>query len=177
MLPDSRHFFWPFIFVPEWVQRWPGSVFLACSRGTLVHDPPISIGRNGSSFTILQPWRGSRYLCLEPLLLHETQHFPCSPKGYKPKANLNSSPYSHLNPAVQAVLQSLWQVPKSPSSGSSPVLQDLGHVVISLCVIIVQESMCCGALDHGEVQERHKSRDSRQSVFARQQVSVLPGRV
>ena len=89
MLPDSRHFFWPFIFVPEWVQRWPGSVFLACSRGTLVHDPPISIGRNGSSFTILQPWRGSRYLCLEPLLLHETQHFPCSPKGYKPKANLN----------------------------------------------------------------------------------------
>ena len=55
--------------------------------GALVHDPTISIGRNGSSLTIFQPAGGLRALMLGALLSHTTQHFPCSSKGYKPKAN------------------------------------------------------------------------------------------
>ena len=76
---------------------------------------------------------------------------------------LNSPLFPYLKPIAQTVLQSLWKVPKLPSSCSSFLLQDLGYIVISLCVI-VQKSTCHVTLDHGEVQERHKFQVSRQSL-------------
>ena len=47
---------------------------------------------------------------------------------------------SHLNP--QTILQSLWKLPKLPSSHSSSLFQDLGYMVSSLYVI-VQKNVCC----------------------------------
>ena len=111
-------------------------------------------------FTIFQTWvGGSEHLSLEP-------SFPTRPTAsVAPHQAIsqkqpNSSPYSYLKPAAQTVLQSLWKVPKSPSSCSNSLLQYLGYVVISLHVI-VQECVCPGALGHGEIQERHKSWESR----------------
>ena len=88
------------------------------------------------------------------LFSRETQHFSCSPPGYKPKAS----------PQIPHFLDLSWlhkqfaihSGSESPSSHSSSFLQDLGYVVISLRVI-VQKSMCRVTLDHGETQERHRS--------------------
>ena len=41
-----------------------------------------------------------------------------------------------LKPAAQTVLQSLWKVPKWPSSRSSSLPQDLGYMVISICILV-----------------------------------------
>ena len=48
---------------------------------------------------------------------------------------------------------------------------ELGYVVFSLCVT-VYENMCHVALDHGEVQERHKSQESGLSMCPESQESV-----
>ena len=85
-------------------------------------------------------------LPLRALLSQETQHFPCSPKGYKPKP-CPKVPLILLHPLWNV---HLW-VSESPSSCSSSLLQDLGYVVLCLCVV-VQSNMCHVTLDYGGVQ-------------------------
>ena len=68
---------------------------------------------------------------------------------------------------MQTVLHPHWKVhlsvSESPSPHSSPLLQDLGYVVLSLHEL-VQESMCHVTLDHGGVQGRHTSLGSGLSI-------------
>ena len=56
-------------------------------RGTLMHDPTISVEENTFLFTGFQPWRGQwlRAHLHRALLSHNTQPFPYSPPGCKPK--------------------------------------------------------------------------------------------
>ena len=103
--------------------------------------------------------RGAQNIYAWSLLSHKTQHFPCSQTTIS-QNKPQSSPFPYLKLAVQTVLQPLWKAPKLPLSHSGSPLQDLGYGVISLGVI-VQESMCRGALGHSEVQERHKSQEFR----------------
>ena len=114
-------------------------------------------------YLVFQPLWGSEHLCSEP-------SFPTRPSTSLAPTTLQakshkSSPSPYLN------LSRLCK-----QSRSSSLLQDLGYGVISLQVT-VQESMCCGAPDHGEVQERYVLRVQVESGFARQQVSILQGRV
>ena len=80
-------------------------------------------------------------LLLRALLFHETQHFPCSPPGYK-QNHVQKFPISSffLKPAVQTGLHPIWNVllwvSESPSSHSSTLLQDLGCAVLSLHVVL-----------------------------------------
>ena len=130
---------------------------VACSHGTLAHDPTISFGRNRSLFTIFQPGGGGlRQLQLGALLSQNTQHFPCSPKGYKPKANPIVSYILILSQLHKRFCSSLG----SHYPHAAALSFRIWGVLLSACVI-VQESLCHGTLDHGAVQERHKSQESR----------------
>ena len=106
-------------------------------------------------------------LPLRALLSQETQHFPCSPKGYEAKhAQKFPTPLSVLQHAAQTDLRPLWNVhlwvSESPSSRSSSLLQGLGCAVLSLHprVVpvqnhprVVQGNVHHVTLDHGRVQE------------------------
>ena len=125
-------------------------------RGTLVNDPTINAERSRSLFTTFQPWESLEHLTSEPSfpMRPSTSHAPHKATSQKHPPKFPMFLWG-LNPAAQTVLQSVWEVPHSPSSHGSSLLQDLGHVAISLR-ILMQKGMCDVTLDHGEIQERHR---------------------
>ena len=110
-----------------------------------------------------------RALQLGALLSHETQLFPRSPKGHKPKAN----------PVVPHILILSWLHTQfsSPSGRyqsqhphAAALFFGIWGTLSSGCVI-AQKNKCHGALHHGEIQERTKSQESRWSPGLGQQGS------
>ena len=119
---------------------------------------------------------GAGSTCAQSPVLPQDAALPLLPTRLYTKTPKLEVPHSlsEFKPAAQAILQSLWKVPRLPSSCSNSLLQDLGYdVVIIFHVIIVQEST--GSWwSPGKAQVPRVQRESR---FARQQVSVLQGRV
>ena len=140
----------------------------AHSRGALVYDPTISVERNRFLLTGFQPCGGCEHFSSES----------CSPTrpgtSLAPQKAISQKPPNILVCAQASCAHSL----------AAALPFRIWGVVISLHVI-VQEYMRCVTLDHGEVQERHKSQECGLSVYSRsqgsgsvrQQASILQGRV
>ena len=87
-------------------------------------------------------------LLLRALSSHETQHLPCSSPVYKPKPcpEVPHVIFCSYSGCTNRSLP-LWKVPlwvsELPSAHSHFLLQDLGCIVLSLCVMSGKHVPCC----------------------------------
>ena len=91
---------------------------------------------------------------LGALLSHETQHFPCSPKGYKPKPSPGVPHFLYEVSCTVSSLSGRYQICHPHTAALS----------FRIWGTLSSAFICHATLGHGGVQERHKSRESRQSL-------------